>query len=682
MDYYNSNLTTGNNDYVGVLATDDDIQSHMGDYSKKSVFINTMNIIQYSVKALSVGAPTMFFTGYPNSILESDSLDLDSSGYTYDSSGYVYDYTDKRTAIFQEKVQDCLFVFNSFLASGKGDGRYYRINNANLVSRPVRMMSNDRFIAVPVFSPADMTSDWELDNSVQLGRSYNNYSSFLACIRDNRSVGRVSNFGSRDSTKFVVWYDDKEEGRFCAIGPFTSIEYTPLDGYVFQYEKIYEIDLSQYEEYMLYPFDRNPTVIHMIERIYETLSNQFVTKADTTPIALEEIRLPSPPQAPARVTPPVSSSNEDLIDIDPTKKDDVTLLKTLRRLCEDSDFFYAPRDLTNIHAAIKTGNLVILSGMSGTGKSAVVDLYTRALGLRVEDDDNRVLMIPVRPSWNDDSDLLGYVDLIHMVYRASDTGFVKLLVEASKEENKNRLYFVCFDEMNLARVEHYFSQFLSVLEKPIGKRKLRLYDEQYRGQLYNSVEYPDVIELKGNVRFIGTVNIDESTYHFADKVLDRANVINLHVLPFHRWEKHPYTTKGIQEWTCEEYDALSRDKKTVLPDDLREFLWDFHQTLQSASSSMGIGPRVVKSIENYLRNLPADAGEFTISVQDGIDIQILQRVLPKIRGSSEQFEQLFNSSGNSLINLFDKYSQLSDFTESRKAIQQKVKELSVYGYCL
>ena len=105
------------------------------------------------------------------------------------------------------------------------------------------------------------------------------------------------------------------------------------------------------------------------------------------------------------------------------------------------------------------------------------------------------MFIPVRPSWNDDSDLLGYVDLVHMVYRASDSGFVDFLVRAQKEENKDKIFMVCFDEMNLARVEHYFSQFLSLLERPTNQRELQLYDKQYSGRLYNSAEYPYRIKI-------------------------------------------------------------------------------------------------------------------------------------------------------------------------------------------
>ena len=77
--------------------------------------------------------------------------------------------------------------------------------------------------------------------------------------------------------------------------------------------------------------------------------------------------------------------------------------------------FYTKRDLINFHTAVKSSSLVILSGLSGTGKSQLVQCYAKALGLG----DEGFHMIPVRPNWNDDSDLIGFVDSMHMVYRPS-----------------------------------------------------------------------------------------------------------------------------------------------------------------------------------------------------------------------------------------------------------------------
>ena len=86
--------------------------------------------------------------------------------------------------------------------------------------------------------------------------------------------------------------------------------------------------------------------------------------------------------------------------------------------------------------------------------------------------------------------------------------------------------------MNLARAEHYFAQFISVLEKEENP-VIRLYNPSLRAKLYNGDAYPAEIPIGRNVLFTGTVNVDESTYHFSDKILDRANVITLHQGRFH-----------------------------------------------------------------------------------------------------------------------------------------------------
>lgn len=260
---------------------------------------------------------------------------------------------------------------------------------------------------------------------------------------------------------------------------------------------------------------------------------------------------------------------------------------------------------------------------------------------------------------------------------------VDFLVNAQKEENKGKLFIVCFDEMNLARVEHYFSQFLSLLERPENQRELQLYDSQYAGQLYNSATYPSKIIIGDNIRFIGTVNIDESTYHFSDKVLDRANVIELDVLDYSKeWTKKQYASLITPTWSKDEYDALINKDVDIKADKVQELLWEIHQLLQSASAKYGVGPRIVKAIKMYINNLPkTEINGFNKGV--ALDYQIAQRILTKVRGPEIQIGRLLNGKSNTGFNqIFDKYSELSDFKKCRKVISEKQKELGAYGYCI
>lgn len=146
----------------------------------------------------------------------------------------------------------------------------------------------------------------------------------------------------------------------------------------------------------------------------------------------------------------------------PDREDE--FLNRFSALASSKGLLYAEKDLINFHISVKSSRLTILSGMSGTGKSRLVRLYGEAMGLP----DDRIAVVPVRPSWMDDGDILGYADMKNMIYRPADTGLAELLLDA--ERHPEEMYIVCFDEMNLARAEHYFAQFISVLEK----RRIRL----------------------------------------------------------------------------------------------------------------------------------------------------------------------------------------------------------------
>ena len=335
---------------------------------------------------------------------------------------------------------------------------------------------------------------------------------------------------------------------------------------------------------------------------------------------------------------------------------------------------------------------MILSGLSGTGKSQLVWCYAKALGLEKES----LKMIPVRPNWSDDSDLIGFVDSMHSVYRPDDAGFVNTLIEASKAENQDKLYLICFDEMNLARVEHYFSQFLSILEMPEQNRFLKLYAKEYETRLYNVDKYPSSVKIGNNLRFIGTVNMDESTFHFSDKVLDRANVIQLDLVPYTEWrvgdgekaeleQTEPEQTEN-KVWSYKKYGELVKEldlEKDILSAREREFLWKVHITLNGCSKTLGVGPRILKQIAKYLINLPKTESEEAISRREGFDIQFVQRVLTKVRGQKEQLYDIFDENVKTgLPKLFEEYSDISDFEKSKKMLEVKKREIENYGYTL
>lgn len=672
--------------YIGTLAKDE--------YTDRSnVFVNRMSAIQYKIKSLMLPIESdIELMGYISSFEEADITDDE------------YLNVEQRTENFIKAVNDKLFIYCSKPALS---GEYPKAQKIYLVDRPRSYDNNTRFYSVPVFAPAydDVIKAWEEDRRWKLYRDFNSFDEFKGMVKAQKPVGSIYGYSPEVfSPSFVIWKDD--DGKLWAIGKIMESRLNTLGGMVLSSEELFSsINISDYAQFVVYRLDINPTIMFIPEEIYRKIEEEILKASvnkgtmiqeqhETLPLQEEMLEdFAEEEEHSEKIE--IFTKNEDVVEIhEPVKgeldeidtsiKNDELIIKAMDYHSQRRNLYYSYEDFINVHTAIKCSNLIILSGLSGTGKSAMVDVYARALGINptISPEENRLLFIPVRPSWNDDADLLGYVDLVHMVYRASDTGFVDFLIRA--QNDKNRMFIVCFDEMNLARVEHYFSQFLSILEKPEpSQRELQLYDDQYSGRLYNSAAYPSRIQIGNNVRFIGTVNVDESTYHFSDKVLDRANVIQLEVLNYaEKWIKKNYGTLGTINWSYEDYNKIIVKTFDSNMSEIQSLLWELHLLLQSASAKYGIGPRIVKCIIMYIQNLPSPSiGHFDQRL--GLDYQIAQRVLTKVRGPENQLGDILNEDSEiNFSKIFDKYKKLSDFTKCRSIVSQKKKELETYGYCI
>lgn len=647
-------------DVIGVLATDEEIQEETNKIGASSIFVNrNTGFIHYYIKLISrvtelntYNASSNYFMGYLSCIKG------------YEDKDNINENDEVRIQNFKDFFKEFYFVFN-FEQPSLG-GKFCKITSAHIVKKKSKLNDKQLYIATPIFTP--------MNDTIKYKEKSRNYKEFMDHIKEKRRMDFIEGYKINENTSFcIVWQDDEKT---IAIGPFkASID---VKGeYILEYDVISEFSLSdEMLEGVVYTSE-NKNIIHLPENTYDTIYKQLVTQINneqkSTLLQTDE---------------EVKSSNDDnIININSQEKSDTTIIDLFKYNSQKAKLFYDIEDLINFHTAIKTGNLVILSGISGTGKSRIVDCYAKALGIE------NAVTIPVRPSWNDDSDLLGYVDLVHMVYRPSDTGFVKILIEA--ERNPNKIFLVCFDEMNLSRVEHYFSQFLSILEKPDGQRKLKLYDEGLAQRLYNSSEYKSEIIIGNNIKFIGTVNIDESTYHFSDKVLDRSNVINLNILDYSKeWKLDKYGYVSPVHWSSEDFDKISINKNDSIMNNTmtvrqKEFLWELHKMISQYCVGLGIGPRIVNQIELYIANLPnSEKDEYNISVGKAFDLQVKQRVLTKVRGTEEQLQELLGVAKDVekeqkyIIDIFNLYSDISNFELCRRCVEEKRKELKVYGYCV
>lgn len=342
---------------------------------------------------------------------------------------------------------------------------------------------------------------------------------------------------------------------------------------------------------------------------------------------------------------------------------------------------FEKNQIINFHTALKTRRLVILSGPSGTGKTQLVYQYANALGI-LNKGIQQFKLIPVKPSWKDDTDLIGFLDTINNIYRPSESGLIDILIEAKNKPNN--IYLVCFDEMNLAKVEHYFSQFLSVLELEGHERKISLYSKKLVGRVLNGEQYPHEINILPNVLFVGTINNDETTETLSDKVLDRANFIEFGIPKNHinNWinsmqqdkqdstpPKHENKVVDIQY-----YNNWTKDKNDIgLLQNEIQILNEINQVLTKQDTTKGIGFRVLDHINSYMLNVPENLG-FDRSV--AFDLQIAQKIVPKIRGTVDELKEILMNEEDSLRSILNE----SIFPITTAALSRKVRELKLNGY--
>jgi hypothetical protein len=184
---------------------------------------------------------------------------------------------------------------------------------------------------------------------------------------------------------------------------------------------------------------------------------------------------------------------------------------------EGRTLHYGPRDIRSFLGGLAMSPLVLLQGISGTGKTSLPIAFANAVG-----GDHTV--VEVQAGWRDRQDLLGYYNAFHRHFYASN--FLQALYRAGTPERRDRVTLLVLDEMNLSRVEQYFADFLSVMEQAGSGRRITLMADPVASPPSLLAEGRH-LPIPGNVWFVGTANHDETTTAFADKTYDRAHVMEL-----------------------------------------------------------------------------------------------------------------------------------------------------------
>ncbi len=315
-----------------------------------------------------------------------------------------------------------------------------------------------------------------------------------------------------------------------------------------------------------------------------------------------------------------------------------------------------------------TDQLVLLTGSPGTGKTSLIRTLPQCFGW------NDAEIIPVQSNWTDKSDLLGYYNPLEKNYMS--TPFLDALLKFCREaKNSDKMFIICLDEMNLAHVEHYFAEFLSVLQ---GDRLIRLYSDElrmniYRELKYNAIvhskddveinfdeqrfmnmnleerkyylqlcrmanmffKYPSTFMIPTNIKFFGTLNQDSTTLDISPKVIDRSFFIRVEKYDGDIKIDDSYA-KRLDFWQ----DFFKSDDQT-----------NFNVLLNKINSIIPISHRVRQQILRVQEKM--------IDSKNLADILISSFLLPKIRFDSDTDSTKISA----LKNLCSKYPFSNEILE-------------------
>lgn len=384
-----------------------------------------------------------------------------------------------------------------------------------------------------------------------------------------------------------------------------------------------------------WPLD-NTEECKLLLKDYEVVYKKFVELYE-----LGLVRLTPPSDEGVSLFSDEDDEDDSLVSegVDTEEMDD----KTIGGIAEKKTDKQEPFDISSLISAIKSTNLiyddtlikrfayslltkpfVILSGLAGSGKTQLALACAKAL---VEDVDSQICFVSVGADWTNREPLLGFPNALKDdVYQTPESGALQLMIEA--EGNPEKPYFLILDEMNLSYVERYFADFLSAMEAK--DMKIKLWDKDACG-------VPSSVSLPKNLFIVGTINVDETTYMFSPKVLDRANVIEFKVS-----EKEMDTflenapdvkmskCEGMAANMAKDFVEIAGGSKAISTD-ANDVLKKFFKELKTVNAEFGY--RTATEIGRFISLATENK---SMDLDDAIDAAIVQKLLPKLHGSRKK----------------------------------------------
>ncbi len=316
-------------------------------------------------------------------------------------------------------------------------------------------------------------------------------------------------------------------------------------------------------------------------------------------------------------------------------------------------------DITTIRtfiSALSSSRLIILEGLSGTGKSSLARYFSEYIG-------EESYFEAVQATWRDKTSLLGFYNDFSKTY--NETEFLKRMYDATYK--LNQVNIMVLDEVNISRVEYYFADFLSILEYPIEKWKLKIMQLPYDFVAPNHLE-DGILNIPYNTWFIATANKDDSTFTITDKVYDRAITISFddQNIPFEVNEEINNINLSYTKLINLFNEAINNKEFRLNEEDYLKFRSLINFTYENFDIT--IGNRIMHQLETFVPTFISTGGNKI----EALDFMFSRKVINKLEG---RFEDYIKDGLNKLKVLINKTYGENTFKETFKEINRLIRKL-------
>jgi len=336
----------------------------------------------------------------------------------------------------------------------------------------------------------------------------------------------------------------------------------------------------------------------------------------------------------------------------------------LDKLCSDFRLYLAAEeklyfDINTIRAFISgfaASRIIILEGLSGTGKSSLPRYFAKFINAKAN-------FNPVQTTWRDKTSLVGYFNDFTQTF--NETEFLKQLYRSTYE--KDLFNMMVLDEFNIARVEYYFADFLSILEYPIEEQLIKVMQLPFDFVPPTHLQ-KGVLKIQPNTYFVCTANKDDSTFSISDKVYDRAIIIDFD-------DKNiPFEAKANVKRIPIGFDELN--KLYLAAKDNKEYLLTHEDILKFSlitdyvyeNLDVTFGNRIMHQIEQFVPVFIACGGK----KEEALDFLFARKVLTKVQG---RYEDYVKTSLLNLDKLITKQYGNKSFSISKQLIASIIRRL-------